>query len=41
MQNQDEKSEQFVTALQLLVEDSDYDKADQMARDKIVTGVKN
>ena len=41
VQNQDETFEQFVTELQLLVKDCDYDKADEMVRDRIVTGVKN
>ncbi|MCG8047630.1 MAG: RNase H-like domain-containing protein [Candidatus Thiodiazotropha endolucinida] len=41
MQNQDETFEQFVTELQLLVKDCEYDKQDEMVRDRIVTGVKN
>ena len=41
VQNQDDTFEQFVTELQLLVKDCEYDKPDEMVRDRIVTGVKN
>ena len=41
VQNPDETFEQFVTELQLLVKDCDYDKSDEMVRDRIVTGVRN
>ena len=41
VQNPDETFEQFVTELQLLVKDCEYDKSDEMVRDRIVTGVRN
>ena len=41
MQNPDETLEQFVTELKLLVKDCEYDKSDEMVRDRIVTGVGN
>ena len=41
MQNPEEPFEQFVAELQLLVKDCEYDKQDEMVRDRIVAGVKN
>ena len=41
VQNQDDTFEQFVTELQLFVKDCEYDKPDEMVRDRILTGVKN
>ena len=41
VQNPEEPFEQFVAELQLLVKDCEYDKQDEMVRDRIVAGVKN
>ena len=41
VQNPDETFEQFVTKLQLFVKDCEYDKSDEMVRERIVTGVRN
>lgn len=40
-QNEGESFEQFVTDLQILVKDCQYDKPDEMVRDRIVFGVRN
>ena len=41
VQNLDETFEQFVTELQLLVKDCEYENSDEMVKDRIVTSVKN
>ncbi|XP_069129346.1 uncharacterized protein [Argopecten irradians] len=40
-QSEGETFEQFVTELQVLVKDCNYDNSDEMVRDRIVFGVKN